>query len=134
MPGGPKFSPDGGDVVLRLVCGVQQCRLEVSDEGVGIPLAERGRLFRRFSRASSAAGIGGTGLGLAISMSIAEAHDGTIEVADRRGPGTTFVVTLPLRSDASKSAGEAHPGAASRRPPPATGPERRLLAVEELAP
>ncbi len=130
-----KFSPDGGDVVLRLVCGVQQCRLEVSDEGVGIPLAERGRLFRRFSRASSAAGIGGTGLGLAISMSIAEAHDGTIEVADRRGPGTTFVVTLPLRSDASKSAGEAHPGAASRRPaPPAIGPERRLLAVEELAP
>ena len=74
------------------------CRILVSDTGIGIPPTERKNLFQRFYRASTAtaSGITGTGLGLAISKAIAESHGGTLELADEDGPGTVFVVELPL--------------------------------------
>jgi signal transduction histidine kinase len=71
----------------------------VADTGIGIPEAERPRLFRRFYRASTALHrrIPGTGLGLVISRAIIERHHGTITVADHTGPGTTFVIRLPTK-------------------------------------
>ncbi|MBV9604901.1 MAG: CHASE3 domain-containing protein [Solirubrobacterales bacterium] len=93
-----KFTPEDGAVDVRVVRRNGSCRITVHDTGIGIPKADRDRLFERFYRASSATeqGITGTGLGLAISKAIAESHQGTIEVADGDGPGTTFVVELPL--------------------------------------
>jgi signal transduction histidine kinase len=95
-----KFTPEDGAVDLRVATRNGSCRIMVRDTGIGIPKAERERLFERFYRASSATdrGITGTGLGLAISKAIAESHDGTIELADEDGPGTMFVVELPLMS------------------------------------
>jgi signal transduction histidine kinase len=77
---------EGGDVVL-----------EVSDTGIGVPLAEQRRLFTRFYRASSAvdAAIPGTGLGLAITAMIVERHGGRVDVESREGAGSTFRVVLP---------------------------------------
>ena len=69
----------------------------MSDTGIGIPDAERERLFERFFRAQSALEqqIQGTGLGLYISKAIVDAHGGRIGVDSAPGEGTTFVVELP---------------------------------------
>lgn len=70
--------------------------LSVSDDGAGIPAADRGRVFERFVRLDDARsrGAGGTGLGLAIVADIAAAHQGSIRVTDD-GPGATFELRLP---------------------------------------
>jgi PAS domain S-box-containing protein len=93
-----KFTPEEGSVDIRVSAVDGSCRIAVSDTGIGIPRAERKHLFERFYRASTAtaSGITGTGLGLAISKAIAESHGGTLELADEDGPGTEFVVALPL--------------------------------------
>jgi signal transduction histidine kinase len=72
------------------------CRVTVADSGVGIPPAERGRLFERFYRASTASGMAGSGLGLAISKAIAEAHGGSLRIVDSAGPGTTVLLAVPV--------------------------------------
>ncbi|BBY67730.1 two-component sensor histidine kinase [Mycolicibacterium helvum] len=79
--------------------------LTVSDDGPGIPPADRLRVFDRFVRLDSArsrAG-GGTGLGLSIAAEIVNAHGGTITVADRLGGGTVVKVQLPLRAASDSS-------------------------------
>ncbi len=72
--------------------------LVVSDDGPGIPAADRERVFERFTRLDEARsrGRGGAGLGLAIARQIVEAHGGTITIADQgHGPGARVVVSLP---------------------------------------
>jgi signal transduction histidine kinase len=71
--------------------------LVVADDGPGIPMADRQRVFDRFVRLDEDRSLdsGGTGLGLAIVRDIAAAHGGIVTVADN-GPGARFVVTLPL--------------------------------------
>jgi signal transduction histidine kinase len=93
-----KFTPESGHVHIVVGAAGGVCTVTVSDSGIGIPPDERPHLFERFFRASSATehAIAGTGLGLAISKAIAESHGGTIRVADHDGPGTVFVVELPL--------------------------------------
>ncbi|GIW25119.1 MAG: hypothetical protein KatS3mg069_1386 [Meiothermus sp.] len=93
-----KFCPRQGTVWLRARPhgGVL---LEVEDTGPGIPLAEQGHLFQRYSRTQSAIsrGIVGTGLGLFISRAIVEAHHGRIWVESEEGRGAKFCVWLPLQ-------------------------------------
>jgi signal transduction histidine kinase len=71
--------------------------LRVVDDGPGIPAGEREAVFRRFYRRPDARSREpqGTGLGLAIARQIADAHDGTLRIADRPS-GTCMVVCLPL--------------------------------------
>jgi signal transduction histidine kinase len=92
-----KFTPPGGRVALRARAEGGDVVLEVSDTGIGVPLAEQRRLFTRFYRASSAvdAAIPGTGLGLAITAMIVERHGGRVDVESREGAGSTFRVVLP---------------------------------------
>jgi two-component system OmpR family sensor kinase len=70
--------------------------IEVADAGPGIPDADRARIFDRFYRVddSRTRGNGGTGLGLAVVRSLAEAHDGTVEMVGEPGR-TVFIVRLP---------------------------------------
>lgn len=91
-----KFSPDGGAVDLSLERRDGIVVLEIADQGIGIAENERGRLFERFFRASSALDrqISGTGLGLYISKAIVEAHGGRIEARSVEGEGSVFVVEL----------------------------------------
>ena len=93
-----KFTPEEGTVTVRVAAQDTTCRITVRDTGIGIPPGEREHLFERFYRTSTATarGIKGTGLGLAISKAIAESHDGTLKLGDADGPGTVFVVELPL--------------------------------------
>jgi signal transduction histidine kinase len=93
-----KFSSRGGRVLVLVDTWDQFARLQVLDDGPGIPDEERPQLFERFYRLASATdqGIPGTGLGLAIAKSVVEAHDGTVDIIDTPGWSTTFRVLLPL--------------------------------------
>ncbi|PAF39242.1 hypothetical protein CHH58_00895 [Terribacillus saccharophilus] len=93
-----KFSPEGGDVVVSVQQQKHQLYVHISDEGIGIPDQELGRLFQKFNRLdnSSSRKIGGTGLGLAICKEIVEAHDGKIMVRSAEGEGSVFSIVLPL--------------------------------------
>ena len=92
-----KFTPRGGRVCVALCLDGGYVRIEVSDTGIGIPEAERVKLFERFFRSQTALErqIQGTGLGLYISRAIVQAHGGRIGVQSSDGPGTTFIVELP---------------------------------------
>jgi DNA-binding response OmpR family regulator len=88
-----KFSPDGGEVTLRVApAGPGDLRVSVEDHGPGIPAGQMDRLFTRFGQldASDRRGQGGTGLGLAISRSIVEQHGGRIGVVSEPGTRTEF--------------------------------------------
>ncbi len=93
-----KFTEDDGRVVVALGLSGEDLVLAVSDNGIGIPVAEQRRLFDRFFRATTAQerAIEGTGLGLTIVHAIVRAHGGTIEVTSDAGQGTTFRVRLPV--------------------------------------
>lgn len=93
-----KYTPPGGTITIQLRRAGGYASLSIADTGIGIPQAERARLFHRFFRGASATeqGVPGTGLGLALSRVIVDKHGGTIGVADRQRPGTTFLVRLPL--------------------------------------
>lgn len=105
-----KYSPEGGTVTVRVAReagpGGPAARLEVSDEGVGIPVADVPRVFDRFHRAANVGGVAGTGLGLAGVRQIVEGHGGTVTVASREGAGSTFVVRLPLTDESGSRAVE----------------------------
>jgi PAS domain S-box-containing protein len=94
-----KFTPDGGKIEVRLAAEGDQAVLAVADTGVGIPAADRERIFDRFFRSAIATRqvIPGTGLGLTIAKDIVEAHNGTIAVQSEEGHGSTFEIRLPLR-------------------------------------
>ena len=71
-------------------------RVEVRDEGMGIPLSQQPQIFTKFFRGDApASGITGTGLGLAVSRDIVESHGGRIGFTSAEGEGTTFFVELP---------------------------------------
>jgi signal transduction histidine kinase len=78
----------------------QVARLEVRDNGPGIPPEDLPHVFDRFYRVdrsrSRDEGAGGSGLGLSICQAILEAHHGQIAVDSAPGKGTTFTITLPL--------------------------------------
>lgn len=76
--------------------------LQVCDDGPGIPVTERGRVFERFVRldADRSRHGGGSGLGLAIVAEIVAAHMGMIDIDDRTGGGTVMTVRLPLVNSA----------------------------------
>ena len=93
-----KFTSDGGWVHCTLATFEGVARLEVSDNGLGIPKTEQRDLFIRFFRSSTAQehAIQGTGLGLTIVDSIVHNHGGDISVVSEHLDGSAFTVNLPL--------------------------------------
>ncbi|MDQ4149102.1 MAG: cell wall metabolism sensor histidine kinase WalK, partial [Actinomycetota bacterium] len=95
-----RHSPKGGTVLVT-ACGTRDLvRIEVSDEGPGIPESEATRVFERFYRADAARSStqGGTGLGLAIARWIVDLHGGDIRVESRVPHGCRMVVELPSKA------------------------------------
>ena len=90
-----RHSPRPGRVRLSAAQADPWVRIEVVDEGPGIPPEESARVFERFYRADRARASGGAGLGLAIARWIVDLHGGDIR-AERAGPrGCRMVVELP---------------------------------------
>ncbi len=108
-----KYGPLGGRVDLRIERdrSAQRLRLSVSDQGPGIPLEERARLFQPFGTTSikGTAGEMSTGLGLVIARKVVEAHAGAIGVETEVGVGSTFYVELPGTFAADLDVGAATP-------------------------
>jgi len=96
-----KYSPNGGEVRVRVEERNEQVVTSVSDRGIGIPSDEIAQVFERFHRGKhvSASNYGGLGLGLYITKQIVERHGGTIAVESLHGEGTTFHFTLPALED-----------------------------------
>jgi signal transduction histidine kinase len=95
-----KFSPPNSAVRVALRRDGDQVRIEVSDQGAGIPKAEWGKLFQPFQRTSvrPTGGEKSSGLGLSIARKIVEAHAGKIWFESELGKGSKFEVRLPLHS------------------------------------
>ena len=101
-----KVSTSAGNAVLR-----------VSDDGPGVPIEDRGRIFERFVRLDEARDRvhGGFGLGLAIVADLCRAFGGTIEISDADGGGAVFTMWMPLSAGQGQIA--APPAEDADRPP-----------------
>lgn len=92
-----KFSPDGGEVTVRVWSAAEEVIVAVEDHGIGIPKADQARIFERFYKADKARRRGaGTGLGLAIARHVVEGHGGRIRVESEEGRGSTFSFSIPM--------------------------------------
>ena len=90
-----RHTPKGASVRVELAAHAGAHEISVRDSGFGIPVAERERIFERFVRLDAARGSDGAGLGLSIAQVIAEAHGGSLSLAQSDPTGSTFVVRLP---------------------------------------
>jgi signal transduction histidine kinase len=92
-----KYAGQGRAIVIRARVQDDSVRIDVQDDGPGIPPEGQARLFQEFVRVSRGKGAeAGTGLGLSIVRRIAEAHDGQVGVESAPGQGTRFFLTLPI--------------------------------------
>lgn len=92
-----KFSPDRGTIHIALRICLLDWELTVQDEGPGVPVAERKKIFERFYRVGSELRrtTTGVGIGLSIVKHIVEGHGGVVFVEGE--PGSRFKVSIPLR-------------------------------------
>ena len=95
---GVKYSPQGGQVRLKIWADTKRAYISVSDQGIGIPAHDLPHIFERFYRAANVDDrqFAGMGLGLFICRGIVEQHGGRIHVSSRPGAGSRFQIELPL--------------------------------------
>jgi PAS domain S-box-containing protein len=125
-----KYTPRGGNVVLRMTCADGLARISVKDDGVGMAADTLEHAFELFSQAarSSDRSTGGLGLGLALVKSLVDRHGGTVSGHSAgKGCGSEFVVALPLA--AAGAAPVPAPSDAAGMAPAA--PMLRLLIVDD---
>ena len=93
-----KFTPEGGRVKVATSSDRQSLRIQIIDNGIGIPAADIEKLGRPFEQVENqfTKSKGGSGLGLAISKSLVELHDGILTITSQEGQGTTVTVNLPF--------------------------------------
>jgi two-component system sensor histidine kinase KdpD len=91
-----KYTPPDTAIGVTATTSDALLRVEVWDEGVGLPPGQERVIFEKFARGQKESTIPGTGLGLAICEAIVEAHGGKIWAENRAPHGARFVFTLPL--------------------------------------
>ena len=91
-----KYSPPGSPVHMSLHRHGNHAVIEITDQGLGIPKADQGKLFTAFHRASNVRNIGGTGLGLTIVSRCVALHQGEIAIESQEGSGTRVTLRLPV--------------------------------------
>lgn len=94
-----KYSTTDTDITVRVSHDATHACLEVEDHGIGIPAADLERIFLKYARLESAAGVEGSGFGLYIARLIAQRHGGDLTVDSEPGKGSCFRLTLPLHSE-----------------------------------
>jgi signal transduction histidine kinase len=93
-----KYTPNGGEVAVRLQPASDSLTFAIQDSGLGISEEDLKRLFEKFYRGTNRKALSkrGTGLGLAIVKSIAERHGGKVWVESELDAGSTFFLQIPL--------------------------------------
>ena len=95
-----KYTPEGGEIVLKSLISDGHPAFSVQDSGIGISENDLQHIFERFYRAddSRSKQTGGSGLGLAIAKWIIERHGGRFKIISRKDIGTRITVILPAMS------------------------------------
>ena len=93
-----KYTPEQGNIVLRCSSDERWIRIDVEDDGPGIPEEEHTKVFEKFYRGISMqeSDHRGNGLGLAFAREIARLHGGDIELQSVVGEGSVFTMRLPI--------------------------------------
>jgi len=96
-----KYNRDGGFVLVGLTVDDGMGIIHVEDNGIGVPEADRHKIFERFYRVDKARSraAGGTGLGLSIVRDTVERRGGTIHMEPREGGGSIFIIRMPLAAE-----------------------------------
>jgi CheY-like chemotaxis protein len=123
-----KFTPEGGRIELAARQVDDQVRVEVRDNGPGIPPEQRQRIFEAFFRLTeTGSATEGTGLGLAITERLVELHGGKLGIESQPGEGACFYFSLPLVATAPNQPAQASvPMSRARKAP-------RILVIEDNA-
>lgn len=90
-----KYTPEGGTVSIRVSEYDMFCRIDVTDNGPGIPEEEQAKVFQRFYRSPGNADTEGVGIGLYLARQIITGQGGYIKLTSEPEAGTTFSVFLP---------------------------------------
>ena len=77
------------------------CRIDVRDQGIGIPEEEQGRIFTRFYRSSEVSAMPGLGIGLYLAREIVTLGGGFLKVSSQKGEGSVFSIYLPKEAPES---------------------------------
>jgi len=93
-----RYTPAGGQVVIRQGVDGDEAWVEVEDTGIGMTPETQARVFEKFYRAPEARNVDAKGLGLGLSLvqQLVQAHQGRVEIRSAPGKGTTMRVYLPL--------------------------------------
>jgi two-component system sensor histidine kinase KdpD len=90
-----KYSPVNTPIDIKAAAFKDKVRIEVKDQGIGIPQEDLKRIFEKFYRVERPQKISGTGLGLSICKGIIEAHGGQISAQNNPDKGATFTIMIP---------------------------------------
>ncbi len=93
-----KFNKEGGKIIVKLKQKNKEVVISIRDDGIGISEEEKGKVFKKFHRATDVLTYNyeGIGLGLYLSKLIIESHQGRIWFESKIGEGSTFYVSLPI--------------------------------------
>jgi signal transduction histidine kinase len=93
-----KYSPQNIDITLTIARIKNNIQITISDKGIGIADAEKGKVFEKFYRVGNedTRSTKGTGLGLYIVEQIVKAHQGKITISDNMPKGSVFKIVLPV--------------------------------------
>jgi CheY-like chemotaxis protein/nitrogen-specific signal transduction histidine kinase len=119
-----KFTPDGGEILLKANLDGDELILEVHDSGPGIPKESESRIFERFFKVDSNSHIQGTGLGLAIVKEISELLGGNASIIKSQLGGAAFCIRLPIKIEPDYSGFE-------RRIQSSASKEHLVILVED---
>jgi signal transduction histidine kinase len=99
-----KFSPEGGEIGVRIRARDETVCIEISDPGVGFPMEQLDDICRPFTRVEESGGhlFGGVGLGIPIAKQVVESHGGHIEIESEVNKGSTFTIVLPIAEEAGQ--------------------------------
>jgi signal transduction histidine kinase len=90
-----KFGPEGGRIVVSVFGGERSATIWVDDDGPGVPVNARERVFEAFVRAESSAGKTGSGIGLAVVRGVVQRHGGVVRMIESPSGGARVEVQLP---------------------------------------
>jgi signal transduction histidine kinase len=93
-----KYSPAHTQVTLSVSLVKDLCRMEVADEGAGIPLNEQEVIFKKYTRGAAAERTSGAGLGLALVERVAALHCGAVRLQSQPDAGARFIVDIPMNA------------------------------------